>query len=627
MQGIVQSGGTQSIVPISGANVRLYDSATNTVNATYSSADGSFTLHPPSTTTSGIFYVTAGVRGSVMLMAILGPELPDAITINELTTVAACYSGAQFLTNDQLLGDDFPLRIVAGMNANIVNVLDGTSSSVLMNSPNAGQTNALGVTQSLANLLAACVRDADKYLDDLYKYTTPPNTTPLNPPAPPRNTLVAMSNLAKWPANNVGYIFALSKGATCYQTPVVHQPDAWTIAVKVNDSGNNEHMMFGGPGNVAFDSRGRAWIGNNVVQGEPGSAPYSIVLDAAGHPALDDNGNKMTPFTGGGLLGAGFGITIDSQQRIWIGDFGWTAETFPPGSVSLFDENARPLSPPKGFTAGIHRVQGVAFDQTGNLWMASWGSGCVTVYPNAANETTISDQYYSWPSPADSNFKPFGIAIASDGTAWVTDSNAASSGIVQLRFTGSGFEKLFQKQIGKVMKGIAIDHDGNIWTASGSDDHVYVFDSTGMLIGGYQGGGINGPWGICLDGADNLWVGNFGPLEPGTNFHGRLTQLAGINAKGHLLGDGLSPQTGYTLPTAGDEVLLANQESLYGSDGPKCHIPMMRTTAVAVDAAGNVWSCNNWKPDFDIDIGDPNAGIKGNPGGDGVLIWVGLATP
>jgi len=74
-------------------------------------------------------------------------------------------------------------------------------------------------------------------------------------------------------------------------------------------------------------------------------------------------------------------------------------------------------------------------------------------------------------------------------------------------------------------------------------------------------------------------------------------------------------------------VLLANQESLYGSDGPKCHIPMMRTTAVAVDAAGNVWSCNNWKPDFDIDIGDPNAGIKGNPGGDGVLIWVGLATP
>jgi hypothetical protein len=48
---------------------------------------------------------------------------------------------------------------------------------------------------------------------------------------------------------------------------------------------------------------------------------------------------------------------------------------------------------------------------------------------------------------------------------------------------------------------------------------------------------------------------------------------------------------------------------------------MMRTTGLQVDAAGNVWTCNNWKPDFDIDT------KGGNPGGDGMLIWVGVATP
>jgi hypothetical protein len=48
---------------------------------------------------------------------------------------------------------------------------------------------------------------------------------------------------------------------------------------------------------------------------------------------------------------------------------------------------------------------------------------------------------------------------------------------------------------------------------------------------------------------------------------------------------------------------------------------MMRQTAVVIDQAGNIWSINNWKPDFDIDT------IGQNPGGDGIIIFVGLAPP
>ena len=42
-----------------------------------------------------------------------------------------------------------------------------------------------------------------------------------------------------------------------------------------------------------------------------------------------------------------------------------------------------------------------------------------------------------------------------------------------------------------------------------------------------------------------------------------------------------------------------------------------------IDQAGNVWAINNWKPDFVADV-LPN---KGNPGGDGIVIFVGLAKP
>lgn len=91
-------------------------------------------------------------------------------------------------------------------------------------------------------------------------------------------------------------------------------------------------------------------------------------------------------------------------------------------------------------------------------------------------------------------------------------------------------------------------------------------------------------------------------------------------------GTALTPGSGYTLPTAGDPVLLANGEPLYGI-GRESKIPMMRTTGVSVDAAGNVWTVNNWKPDFLFDTGDPSKDIPGNPGGDGLLLWIGIAKP
>jgi hypothetical protein len=49
---------------------------------------------------------------------------------------------------------------------------------------------------------------------------------------------------------------------------------------------------------------------------------------------------------------------------------------------------------------------------------------------------------------------------------------------------------------------------------------------------------------------------------------------------------------------------------------------MMRQTASVIDRAGNSWTQNNWKPLFAVDA-DPN----GNPGGDGIFIFVGLGAP
>ena len=123
------------------------------------------------------------------------------------------------------------------------------------------------------------------------------------------------------------------------------------------------------------------------------------------------------------------------------------------------------------------------------------------------------------------------------------------------------------------------------------------------MIGSYVGAGISGPWSTTVDGEGNVWVADFGPLTLAENetYSARVSELAGANAAtrppGLAMGDPITPETGYTVPSAGSEVLFHNGQPLYGPNAPPTFDPMQRTTKTV------------------------------NPGGDGVVIFVGLAAP
>lgn len=614
LEGKVQSGGTsRDIEELEDAQVRLFETTSGIPlqrGAARTNRNGRFEIESPIERTNGVFYVTARTAQGVDLMTLIGPELPDEIVVNELTTVAAVWSASRFMSGTNLGGDAFGLQIAAKMNANVVSIRDGESSEVMLRSPNADQTDQLRVTRALANLLASCVRHPES-CPILYQLATPPGGTP------PTNTLAAMHNIARHPANHAIDIYHRSRSETVYEPPLETPPDAWTIAVKVNDSGSTEHL-FAGPGLVVFDDKGRGWIANNVVQGTPHSTEWSIVLDCDGRPAVDSSGRRMSPFKGGGMIGPGFGIAVGPDKTIWVGNFGWGGEAWyphPSGSMSRFTPDARPISPEgTGYQEGVFRVQATVFDKSGNLWMASYGNKSVVVYPGGDPTSPVS---YT----GAAGFMPFGIAIAADGTAWVTSTDPALGSVTQLSLQNGSLTKVREVHCGHALKGIVIDSSDNIWVASGGNATVYLLDIDGVQTGAFQSvGGLDGPWGLCLDGDDNVWAGNFGPLRPGSDFHGRVTQLAGPKS-GQPLGTALTPHNGYRVHTAGEQVLMGNGEPLYGPNGPECHIPMMRTTGLNVDQAGNLWTCNNWKPNFDIDHTD------GNPGGDGMLIFLGVAAP
>ena len=624
--GTVQSGGTGAVAPLPGHTVTLYRAtpgAPTRLGSATTGEDGRFSIPLEEDGQESILYATA-VRDGAVLATIVGPRIGDEAVINELTTVAAAFSMAQFTDGTSIAGNAFGLRIAAMMNDNLVDPRTGASSQVLLSPPNTDQTNALRSTRSLANLVAACVRGVPGAEDRLMELATPAGG------ARPGNTFQALASIAQHPANNAGALFNQSQGVpTVYSPPLFNAPDAWTLAVKVNDSGDDERM-FGGPANVAFDRNGYAWIANNVVQGTPNSGNFIIVLKPDGTPADGRDGTAKSPVSGGGLIGPGWGITIAPNGNVWVGNFGWgDPETQYPvnGTVSAFGPDGTPLSDDAGYGGGgLDRPQATVADAEGNIWMASFGSGDVVVFPGGDPEKAVS---------LPSGDEPFGISLSPDGSAWVSNSGGlgwpqvGAGSVTRYRLEdGALTQTLDAVRVGAGCKVIATDSLGNAWLASGADSTVYQLSPEGEVIGAYRGvGGMDAPWGLCVDGDDHVWVGNFGALGLESDYtHAGLTRLAGANPAtrpaGLNAGDAISPPTGYTLPSAGQPVLLHNGDPVY-KDGTECYSPLMRATSCQIDQAGNVWVVNNWKPRFRTNFPTDT----GNPGGDGVVIFIGLAKP
>ena len=321
-------------------------------------SSGKFVIESPKDTSSSIFYASADIGIGVELVTVLGPDLPFSTTMNELTTVAASYSMAQFYKTGVISGNSFGLRIAAGMNDNIVSTATGKASPVLLTSPNADETNSLRSTRSLANLLAACVRDPGTTAG-FFSLTKPPHGSL------PHNTAQAMANLARNPGENVDDIFELTKLEDLYSPALVRAPDAWTVTVKINDSGD-DRKLIAGMGRLVFDANGYAWVSNNVKQGKRTSGRFMVVFQPNGKPADGAYyGTPVSPITGGGILGGGYGMAIDPQGSVWEGNFGWGGLDPTPtgnGSVSKFTPSGDPISGPLGYQGGPVRAQGMAFD-------------------------------------------------------------------------------------------------------------------------------------------------------------------------------------------------------------------------------------------------------------------------
>jgi streptogramin lyase len=595
LSGTVKSG----TAPIPGATVTLYMAGydrgipPSVLSSTVSDASGHFVIKfpikVPPLRANDVLYVTArGPLPSVDLAAMLGTYgnvswFVSDFVVNELSTIATTWAMAQFMSGDDVGGKSPGLQNAAATVGNMVNVKTATIATVLATPPNGSQTTTLAEFNSLANLIAACV-DTPVKCSQLFSLATPPGGTT------PANTLQAALSIAHNPWNNVAQLFTLSQSNSNYAPVLPSAPDAWTIVLQYYGNGNE----LNGPGNMAVDAEGNIYVAINY-DGQTNACGGKIVskLTPTGSDAAG------APFKGGGVNGAGFGITIDPTGDIRIGNFGFAGNmcTALPAanSVSKFTPTGWALSPATtGWTGNgfIHSPQATVSDAAGNIWIANF-----TASANYVTELVRGDPFNVKTYVNNPNFKnAFGIALDAQNKVWVT---SGPNLLTKIDPTTGQYQSYTAPGMDRPL-GVAIDSLGNIWVAnpaadfdstSGGPGAVVAFDPSGNPLPGspFTGGSISGPWGIAIDGNDNVWVDDW--------IGEHVTLLCGARRvkcpPGFATGQQISPPSGYTSNA------------------------MQRLTGVVIDQAGNVWVPNNWK----------TIPIQTNPGGFGMLEIVGAAAP
>ena len=112
----------------------------------------------------------------------------------------------------------------------------------------------------------------------------------------------------------------------------------------------------------------------------------------------------------------------------------------------------------------------------------------------------------------------------------------------------------------------------------------------------YGDGELNAPWGVSVDGNDDVWVANF--MGRGVSF------LAGAAPSGRT-----------EAFKTGDVIHTIHSGSI------------QMLTDVVVDQAGNLWCANNWNLPQTVMQANPDPAFSTWGGGSGVLVVYGIAKP
>ena len=280
--------------------------------------------------------------------------------------------------------------------------------------------------------------------------------------AAPTDTLTAAQSIARNPWYQPQRLYALlnqfypvPKGENLRPVPFMPylnwSPSAWVLPLKFDGGG------YRAGGKAMFDSEGNLCVGDNFTVGWQGQDSLW-----QGHATkFAPNGRPLSPitigFTGGGMEGGTFGAAVDANDNAWLTSYGSK-------SISVFDKNGKPLSPPKGinFDGKLGLMQGVIVTPSGDVWVLGIEKSQLVHFPKGdLSKGRIVCEGDS-AEPCKSFRAPFPLGIDQQDRIWVSN-----SGVDHVtRFPASDPSKAENFKTGINNSGLAIDSGGNVWVTN-----------------------------------------------------------------------------------------------------------------------------------------------------------------
>jgi len=629
VEGQVQAGGG----PVAQSTVTLWAASANApmqLGQTKTGADGHFAISvDQSVGNDAILYLVAsggtpavnqvgGNNPTLDLLAVLGGTPPATVVVNELTTVASAFTAARFIDGESISGNPLGLRIAAGNVPNLVDPATGGWGKVLLDPLNSSMTTTMANLDTLGSLITAYFTVAnDDWRARFLKAATPPGG------AAPKNTLEAMAGIARAPWVASKELYALFDEAYPLPAPdgrrkapfapyLVYVPEDFALSLAFSGGGDYANGRF------MFDADGNLWSGQNWL---PGSQSGVNKSTGGGVIKFTPNGTALSPpitgFTGMGIDGVGWGTAV-TKDRVWISSFN--------GKILVMDFDGKPVATEADFPfkEKFLGLMGIGVAPNGDVWIADGSDDQLLYFPGGR----IKEGKIVKPAGLVS---PFDIVIDSQNRVWVA--NSSSDTVV--RFPANDPSKVETFHAGIGVRALALDSKENVWVANNMDLKMplpklpagasimeqfkiiteamvkYIMGPPARITGqvnmirpdgtqpapqGFTGPAESIPWGINVDGNDDVWVGNM---------WGRSAALlAGDNTKGHPAGT-----------KAGDVIHIFHSGSI------------QMVTDVSIDPAGNVWVANNWNSLEAAARPNPSPPTSTWGGGSGFTVIYGVAAP
>jgi hypothetical protein len=355
----------------------------------------------------------------------------------------------------------------------------------------------------------------------------------------------------------------------------------------------------------------------NIAHNPIANLANLFALQTATSPFIPDLSAAPGDFTISIVISGGSGSefgwpeypAIDASGNVWVTN--GQAYCCINGEVAEFNNTGVNINTIQYFGFGMAYPMGIAIDASGNAWTANLSGSVAEISSSGTVLSPVSISGSGW--KAGGLVNGYGIAIDANGNVWAGDSqggdgnpqlnnphsNGHGTALVEFSSSGSALSGASGFTGGGINGplGVAVDIAGNIWTANSGTWTISEFNgSTGAAIspsGGYTGGGLNDPYTIAVGNGPLIWTANE------NNSSWSLfsdTGTADSGSSGYS-GDGVSNPFSLALDGAGNLWIPSGNGTVeeFGSGGPISGSSGYSDgytgayVGIAVDGSGNVW--------------------------------------